>query len=158
MQKNKDLILIVDDEEDLRCIMSESLEAAGYKTLMASHGRQAVEIFKEKHEEISLVLCDITMPQYNGIKVIEICLRDVGYIPIVMITAHEEIPFVQEALRLGAIDYIIKPFDVEGVISRIPVWEGIAKTKEAQFKSAIDTKVESAFRLRNSSSYKKLDK
>src|SRR6516162_9830182 len=106
------VVLIVDDNEDNRFTLSMRLEACGYENIVtAENGREALE--KMRSGPVDLVLLDIMMPELDGYGVLEelrtdTALRDV---PVVMISALEDINSVVRCIELGATDYLTKPFN-----------------------------------------------
>ena len=106
------VVLIVDDNDDNRFTLSMRLEACGYENIVtAENGREALE--KMRQGPVDLVLLDIMMPELDGYGVLEelrtdTALRDV---PVVMISAIEDINSVVRCIELGATDYLTKPFN-----------------------------------------------
>lgn len=110
-------ILVVDDESSMRELLGIMLENEGFKTLKAKDGASALEIFKSEQENIDLVVHDLKMPGLNGIDLLHE-LKDLRpEIPVIVITAFSTWDSAVEAMRLGAYDYIRKPFDTEVVRS-----------------------------------------
>ena len=106
-------ILVVDDEYLIRWSLQQNLEKEGYEVILAETGEEALE--KVKEEAPDLALLDIKLPGIDGYEVLEKALKiDEGIIPI-MITAFDEVDKVVKAMRLGAFDYITKPFDFSKV-------------------------------------------
>ncbi len=106
-------ILVVDDEYLIRWTLQQNLEKEGYEVILAETGEKALE--KVKEEAPDLALLDIKLPGMDGYEVLEKALKiDEGIIPI-MITAFDEVEKVVKAMRLGAFDYITKPFDFSKV-------------------------------------------
>jgi DNA-binding NtrC family response regulator len=106
-------ILVVDDEYLIRWTLQQNLEREGYEVILAETGEEALE--KVKEEAPDLALLDIKLPGMDGYEVLEKALKiDEGIIPI-MITAYDEVDKVVKAMRLGAFDYITKPFDFSKV-------------------------------------------
>jgi two-component system response regulator AtoC len=106
-------ILVVDDEYLIRWTLQKNLEKEGYEVILAETGEEALE--KVKEEAPDLALLDIKLPGMDGYEVLEQTLKiDEGVIPI-MITAFDEVDKVVKAMRLGAFDYIAKPFDFSKV-------------------------------------------
>ena len=106
-------ILVVDDEYLIRWTLQQNLEKEGYEVLLAETGEEGLE--KVKEEAPDLVLLDIKLPGMDGFEVLAKTLEmDKGIIPI-MITAYEEVDKVVRAMRMGAFDYITKPFDFNKV-------------------------------------------
>jgi putative nucleotidyltransferase with HDIG domain len=102
-------LLIVDDEEAIREVVSTLLEAQGHECAAVSNGLLAQE-FLGKHS-VDLVLSDMVMPEMDGMKLVEWLHKAEPDIPIIMVTANGEIGTALEAIRQGAYDYILKPFE-----------------------------------------------
>ena len=104
---------MVDDEYLIRWTLQQNLEKEGYEVLLAETGEEALEKVKEAAPDLALL--DIKLPGMDGYEVLEKALKiDEGIIPI-MITAYDEVDKVVKAMRLGAFDYISKPFDFSKV-------------------------------------------
>jgi two-component system response regulator AtoC len=102
-------ILVVDDEYLIRWTLQQNLQKEGYEVLIAETGEEA--LIKVEQETPDLVLLDIKLPGMDGLEVLDRVLRiDRDVIPI-MITAFDDVETVVRAMRLGAFDYITKPFE-----------------------------------------------
>jgi len=113
MLPEKKQVLIVDDEPNLRKILSAQLSRDGYDVLSAEDGEQGLAVLREHH--IDLVVTDLKMPKIDGMQLLREALREDPDLPIVMITAHGTVDTAVEALKLGAFDYLTKPFDKDEV-------------------------------------------
>jgi two-component system response regulator AtoC len=113
MLPEKKQVLIVDDEPNLRKILAAQLSRDGYDVLTAEDGEQGLAALREHH--IDLVVTDLKMPKIDGMQLLREALREDPDLPIVMITAHGTVDTAVEALKLGAFDYLTKPFDKEEV-------------------------------------------
>src|SRR6478609_609952 len=102
-------ILVVDDEPNLRRVLSAQLERDGYDVHTAEDGEQALSILKEHH--IDLVITDLRMPRIDGMELLRRTQKMDADLPVVMITAHGTVDNAVEALKTGAFDYLTKPFD-----------------------------------------------
>jgi two-component system response regulator AtoC len=102
-------ILVVDDEPNLRRVLSAQLERDGYDVHTAEDGEQALGILKEHH--IDLVITDLRMPRIDGMELLRRAQKLDAELPVVMITAHGTVDNAVEALKTGAFDYLTKPFD-----------------------------------------------
>lgn len=104
-------LLVVDDNEMNRDMLSRRLYRQGYKVSMAVNGREALE--KVEQESFDLVLLDIMMPEVNGYEVLEKIKThaQLRHIPIIMISALDDLESVVRCIELGAEDYISKPFN-----------------------------------------------
>ena len=109
MTVEKEKILVVDDEEAIREVVSTLLEAQGYVCTVRQNGRLALEAFREG--AFDLVLSDIVMPEMDGLKLLAELRRDDPDVPVIMVTAMHDISIALEAIRAGAYDYILKPFE-----------------------------------------------
>src|SRR5882672_9960509 len=106
-------VLIVDDEPNLRKILSAQLSRDGYDVLTAEDGEEGLQLLREHH--IDLVVTDLKMPKVDGMTLLREALREDPELPIVMITAHGTVDTAVEALKTGAFDYLTKPFDKDEV-------------------------------------------
>ncbi|MEE2637892.1 MAG: response regulator [Acidobacteriota bacterium] len=102
-------ILVVDDEPSMREMLSIMLRAEGYEVLVADGGRSAVEILCRR--PIDLLISDIKMPEMNGIEVLRQAKEIREGIVGILMTAYKSTESLQSALRLGAVDYLDKPFN-----------------------------------------------
>lgn len=106
---DKEKILVVDDEEAIREVVSTLLESQGYPVTVFSNGRLALEGFQR--DTFDLVLSDIVMPEMDGLKLLAELRRLDPDVPVIMVTAMHDIAIALEAIRAGAYDYILKPFE-----------------------------------------------
>ncbi len=104
-------ILAVDDEPNMRRLLEISLRQAGYRALSASHGREALEMIQQ--QQIDLVVSDLHMPGMSGLQLLETLRKEYEHLPFIMVTAQGEIKTAVEAMKLGASDYILRPFELE---------------------------------------------
>lgn len=103
---NKDQILVVDDNEDIRFFVRAALTPEGFDVIEAVDGNQALEIFRKK--EPAVIILDLSIGQPDGF---EVCreIRKVSTVPIIMLTSHDEEMDEAMCLAAGADDYITKP-------------------------------------------------
>ncbi len=110
----KKRLLVIDDEENMRHFLKSLLEKEGYKVFLAENGRAGINILE--NEEISTTLCDIRMPEMDGIEFLkEISNRNIDTTVITM-SAYGTIDLAIETMKLGAYDYISKPFKPDEII------------------------------------------
>lgn len=105
-----DTILVVDDEKNI-CSLINKIFKNEYNVLMVGNGKDALENIKSK--EIDLVLLDQNMPGFSGLETLEMIKKLDDKIPVIMITAYGRIEYTVKAMKLGANDYIEKPFDTK---------------------------------------------
>ena len=104
-------ILIVDDEDNVRRMLSTAFALQGFETHCANNGRTALHLFADIHPDV--VLMDIRMPEMDGIKALKEMRSHETRTPVILMTAYAEVETDVEALRRGAVDYVIKPFDLD---------------------------------------------
>jgi two-component system response regulator AtoC len=109
MLPERNQILVVDDEPNLRRVLSAQLSRDGYDVLTAEDGEQGLEMLRDHH--IDLVITDLKMPRRDGMELLRAALELDAELPVVMITAHGTVDTAVEALKTGAFDYVTKPFD-----------------------------------------------
>ena len=110
----KKKLLIVDDEENMRHFLKALLEQEGYNVFLAENGRAAIDILKS--EKISTTLCDIRMPEMDGIEFLkEISAKKIDTTVITM-SAYGTIDLAIETMKLGAYDYVSKPFKPDEIL------------------------------------------
>jgi DNA-binding response OmpR family regulator len=109
-------ILIVDDDQDLRFNLSNILKDEGYDVLAVEDGREALKTVQRNCP--NLVLLDIRLPSMNGMEIFEKLKRMDKDLLIIMLTAYVEVKDAVKAMKLGAFDYVTKPFDNEELILR----------------------------------------
>lgn len=117
----KDQILIVDDIEVNRIVLSEIFDVDSYEIYEAANGLEAMEIIREKGESLDLVLLDIMMPKMNGYEVLNV-MRDMHLtevVPVIVVTIIDNLDNEVYALELGAADIILKPIEPKIVKKRI---------------------------------------
>jgi DNA-binding response OmpR family regulator len=113
---NPPCILVVDDDPNLLELLRLALEHNGFATVLASNGVEGEAVFKS--EDPDLVLLDVMMPHRDGFTLCQV-IRQHSNVPIIMLTARQEIEDIVHGLELGADDYITKPFNLREVIARV---------------------------------------
>ncbi|MFO0724548.1 MAG: sigma-54 dependent transcriptional regulator [Myxococcota bacterium] len=109
MLEGRRTVLVADDELSLRKVLSATLKRDGYEVLTASDGEEALNILK-KHS-VDLVLTDLRMPKVDGMTLLRHVLAEHAGVPVVILTAHGTVDNAVEAMKLGAFDFVSKPFD-----------------------------------------------
>ena len=102
-------ILVVDDETNLRKVLSATLRREGYDVVQAADGAEGLEIFDRGG--IDVVVSDLVMPKLGGFEVLEHVLQKAPDVPVILITAHGTVDSAVSAIKTGAFDYITKPFE-----------------------------------------------
>jgi DNA-binding response OmpR family regulator len=116
------VILIVEDNTSILENLTEYLEMEGYEIMAAHNGSSGVELANEFLPD--LIICDVLMPDMNGYEVLRLLLETIKWheIPFIFSTSNAEKIDRDEALKLGADDYIIKPFDPEVLLKMANAW------------------------------------
>ncbi len=109
-------ILIVDDEKNIRDLLSIYLQKAGFDTIQAKNGQEALDLFEK--EKPHLIILDLMLPYVNGIAVAK-KIRSHSNVPILMLTAKAEEDDRISGLELGADDYVVKPFSPREIVARV---------------------------------------
>jgi response regulator RpfG family c-di-GMP phosphodiesterase len=117
MDETKGRVLVVDDEESIRSILSRKLETEGYYCVTAADGKEAIETASQ--QDFDLVLTDVKMPGMSGIEVLSNMVADHPDTAVIMITAVSDAQAAVEAMKMGAYDYVTKPFDLEALGMRV---------------------------------------
>ncbi len=103
----QEIILLVDDDDDIRTIIKDRLEKLGYRVMTAGNGQEALRSIESQEPDI--VILDLQMPKMDGMEVIR-RLHDKPHIPIIVLTAFGTIEKAVEAMKAGAFDFVTKPF------------------------------------------------
>ena len=117
-------IFIVDDEKNIARFLQLALEKEGFRTATESNGRRAYE--KIVQESYDVVLLDVMLPEMDGMEVCK-SVREISDVPIIMLTARDEVKDQVSGLNIGANDYVTKPFSSEVLIAKI---RGILSRRE----------------------------
>ncbi len=107
--KRKQTILVVDDTATILYVFKRLLGNEGYTVLTASNGKEALELVRQK--SVELVILDLKLPDMSGIEILRRIKRLRDNVEVIVITGYGTMKTVRAAMRLGAYDYITKPFD-----------------------------------------------
>ena len=138
-------ILIVDDEKLIRWSLTERLQKEGFLTKEAQDGASALAMFEKSN--IDLVLLDLKLPDTDGISILKKIQSQDASVPAIIITAYSTIDTAVEAMKVGAYDYISKPFNMEELI--IGVKRALEATSLKREMHDIVTEQKSKFGLQN---------
>ena len=127
-------VLIVDDESRMRKLIKDFLMQKNYKILEAGDGEEALRIFQENEEKISVILLDVMMPKLDGWSVLR-QIRQESKVPIIMLTARGEEQDELFGFELGVDEYISKPFSPKILVARV---EAILKRTAPDSKEVKD--------------------
>jgi DNA-binding NtrC family response regulator len=114
---NKSHILVVDDEDALRSVLSNELSGAGYDVATASDGEAAISTVQNK--KFDLVLLDIKMPKMDGFEVLKYIKKGYPQVKVIMLTGFADLKNAIESKKHGAEDFVSKPYDLVDLLTTI---------------------------------------
>ena len=150
MMESREKILVVDDEEGIRELLKQMLTDEGYPVITASGGEEA--LFKLASESPQVMTLDNKMPGMSGVEVLTRLSHDQPDVCLIMVTAVNDVSTAVQAMKLGALDYITKPFEREEVLqtvrTSIQSWRQLSQKRQSQEKLR-DSIVEHTHRMQN---------
>ena len=114
MPQPKQHLLIIDDEENMRHMLRSLLEGYGYLVETAADGREALQCLE--HRFFDFILCDIRMPQMDGMTFLQAARSHIEHSTVIMMSAYGSVDTALEAIKAGAYDFISKPFKSDEVL------------------------------------------
>ena len=114
---DKSRILVVDDEDALRMVLSSELSSSGYDVAIASDGDEAITIVQNK--KFDLVLLDIKMPKVDGFEVLKFIKKNFPAMKVIMLTGFADLKNAIESKKHGAEDFVSKPYDLVDLLTTI---------------------------------------
>jgi DNA-binding NtrC family response regulator len=114
---DKSRILVVDDEDALRTVLSTELKGEGYDVETASDGDEAISVVQNK--KFDLLLLDIKMPKVDGFEVLKFVKKGFPAIKVIMLTGFADLKNAIESKKLGAEDFVSKPYDLVDLLTTI---------------------------------------
>ena len=114
-RESEGIVLVVDDEPDVRKVVRMTLEKAGYDVVEAEDGEKAIEEIKKGEHSIllRLIITDIRMPNRNGIDVINYYGKEWPSVPVMVLTGFPDLDMAIAMLQHGVVDYLVKPVGAE---------------------------------------------
>ena len=137
MDKKK--VLIVDDEKNIRLTLSRALESEAVATDAAINGEEALEMIGQTPYD--LILLDLKMPGMDGMEVLRRLAKDRPDLRVAIITAHGAVGSAVEAMKLGAVDFLEKPFtptEIRDLVSKVLDREGLTEEQAVEYASLIE--------------------
>ena len=114
---DKNRVLVVDDEETLRIVLSDELAREGYEVTTATDGKEAIASIQTKKFDVAIL--DVKMPNVDGYEVLKFAKKNFPLVRVIMLTAHADLGSAIEAKKHGADDFIEKPYDLFDLFSAI---------------------------------------
>ncbi|MFN9742753.1 MAG: sigma-54-dependent transcriptional regulator, partial [Acidobacteriota bacterium] len=139
-----DRILIAEDDPDLRDLLQDELEDAGYDTSICINGQKALEQIEKTNEQIDLLLTDIRMPGLSGDELLEKIRELRPEVPVIIITAFGSVEQAVELVKAGAFQYLTKPFDTDDLLQTVnnALEKTISQREQARLRRQIPVKPE----------------
>ena len=119
-------VLLVDDEKDFSEVLAERMQTRGFEVDTVESGAEALSLIKDK--EFDAVVLDLAMPGMDGIETLKLMLGENPDLQIILLTGHATLEKGVEAVKLGAVDFLEKPADLETLIGKIKQ----AQTKKSE--------------------------
>ena len=138
------LIMLVDDEVPFVETMGKRLAARNIETIAAFSGEEGLEKL-QSHQNINVIVLDIKMPGMNGIDTLKEIKKISPLVEVIMLTGHATVESAIDAMKLGAYDFLMKPFDIEELVHKI---QSAAKKKQEH-----EEKIQEAFKQETLSKY-----
>ena len=113
----KSRVLVVDDEDALRMVLSSELSSSGYEVATASDGDEAITVIQNK--KFDLVLLDIKMPKVDGFEVLKFIKKNYPVMKVIMLTGFADLKNAIESKKHGAEDFVSKPYDLVDLLTTI---------------------------------------
>ncbi|MGV2828759.1 response regulator [Myxosarcina sp. GI1(2024)] len=132
-------ILIIDDWKKICSIMAQALELLGYKVAIAVNGEEGLKQLEQ--QAFDLILLDLKMPEMDGLTFLQQAIRIYPQMKIIIISAHGTVDNAVEAMKLGTIDFIQKPFtpqELRDLVRRVLDRETISSQPESEYRTAFE--------------------
>lgn len=113
-----DKVIIIDDDKELCFLMKKCVEKENYIAIIANSGAEGLRLASENRNECSLIILDIMLPDLDGFQVLQ-KIRQTSNVPVLMLTAKSNEEDKVSGLRMGADDYLTKPFSINELLARV---------------------------------------
>jgi two-component system chemotaxis response regulator CheY len=115
------LILVVDDEHDVRKVVRMTLTRAGYDVIEAEDGEKAIQVINEGENPllVDVIVIDIRMPQIDGVEAIYYFQQQYPRVPLIVLTAYPDMEMAIGLLKKGIVDYLVKPTEQENLLNSV---------------------------------------
>lgn len=113
--------MVVDDEADVRKAVSLALTKSGYQVIEADDGKKAVEVISSDDNPlmVDVIICDIRMPNVNGVEAIAYFRRQYPALPIIVLTGFPDVQLATSLLKQGVADYVVKPVERDKLVAAV---------------------------------------
>ena len=117
-RRSMNKVLVIDDDKELCALMKKCVEQESLVAVVANGGIEGLRILEENRDTCSLIILDIMMPDLDGFQVLQ-QIRRTSNVPVLMLTAKSEEEDKVSGLRMGADDYLTKPFSINELMARV---------------------------------------
>ena len=128
-------IMLVDDEAPFVETLAKRLEKRNIKTIAAFSGKECLELLKT-HQTLDVIVLDVKMPGMDGIETLKIIKKDFPLIEVIMLTGQATIETAIDGMKLGAHDFLLKPCDIEDLVSKVVEATRHKRDQENKIKEA----------------------
>ncbi len=113
--------MVVDDEADVRKAVSLALTKSGYQVVEADDGKKAVEVISSDDNTlmVDVIICDVRMPNVNGVEAIAYFRRHYPALPIIVLTGFPDVQLATSLLKQGVADYVVKPVERDKLVAAV---------------------------------------
>ena len=116
----KHKILVVDDEEEVRKTIRLQLKGTGLEVVEAEDGKKGIEVLDaENVTVVDAILCDVRMPNINGVEAVAYFRREYPHIPVIVLTGYPDVKLAVEFMKEGVVEYLVKPVEKEKLIATV---------------------------------------
>ena len=120
-QASEGLVLVVDDEADVRKVARMALEKAGYTVIEAANGEEAIERTRSGENPLllSVIITDINMPKVNGLEAIQFFQKEFPSVSLIVMTGYPNMESATELMKQGLVDYLVKPVEKDKLLTSV---------------------------------------
>lgn len=113
-------ILVVDDEEEVRKTIRLQLKGTGLEVVEAEDGKKGIEVLDAENAlTVDVILCDVRMPNINGVGAVAYFRREYPHIPVIVLTGYPDVKLAVEFMKEGVVEYLVKPVEKEKLVETI---------------------------------------
>lgn len=113
-------ILVVDDEEEVRKTIRLQLQGTGLEVVEAEDGKKGIEVLDSENViTVDAILCDVRMPNVNGVEAVAYFRREYPHIPVIVLTGYPDVKLAVEFMKEGVFEYLVKPVEKEKLVETV---------------------------------------
>ncbi|MDO8262896.1 MAG: response regulator [Gallionella sp.] len=113
-------ILVVDDEEEVRKTIRLQLKGTGLEVVEAEDGKKGIELLDAENViTVDAILCDVRMPNINGVEAVAYFRREYPHIPVIVLTGYPDVKLAVEFMKEGVVEYLVKPVEKDKLVEAI---------------------------------------